>query len=69
MLASKKLMPLEALRALASIYVFLHHTLYTFNLLEKKSFFWYFFNFEQEADIVIFILSGFVMSKSLEKNN
>lgn len=69
MLAAKKLMPLEALRALASIYVFLHHTLYTFDLLEKKSFFWYFFNFGQEAVIIFFILSGFVISKSLEKNN
>ncbi|MDD3597078.1 acyltransferase [Sulfuricurvum sp.] len=69
MKTTKKLLPLEALRALASIYVFLHHTLYTFDLLEKKSFFWYFFNFGQEAVIVFFILSGFVISKSLEKNN
>lgn len=66
---SQKLIPLEALRALASLYVFLHHTLYSFELLEEKSFFWYFFNFGQEAVIVFFILSGFVISNSLEKNN
>lgn len=59
---------LEALRAFAAIYVFFHHTLYTFNILEAKSFFWYFFLFGQEAVILFFILSGYVISLSLYKN-
>lgn len=64
-----KLLPLEALRVIASFYVVLHHSLYTFELLEQKSFFWYFFNFGQEAVIVFFILSGFVISQSLVKHD
>ena len=59
---------LEALRAFSAIYVFLHHTLYTFNLLEQGSLFWYLFLFGQEAVIIFFILSGYVIGLSLEKN-
>lgn len=65
----KKLIPLESLRAFAAIYVFFHHTLYTFELLDFKSLLWYVFLFGQEAVILFFILSGYVISLSLYKNN
>lgn len=60
---------LEALRAFASLYVFFHHTFYNFNILENGSFFWRLFSFGQEAVMVFFLLSGYVISLSMDKNN
>ncbi len=64
-----KIIELESLRALASIYVFFHHTLNQFGLLETGSFFWRLLSFGQEAVMVFFILSGYVISMSMQRNN
>lgn len=65
----KKNYNLEALRAIAAIYVFFHHTFDNFHMLEKGSFFWRLFSFGQEAVIIFFLLSGYVITLSMDKNN
>jgi peptidoglycan/LPS O-acetylase OafA/YrhL len=60
---------LEGLRAFASLYVFFHHTFYNFNILENGSFLWRLFSFGQEAVMVFFLLSGYVITLSMDKNN
>jgi peptidoglycan/LPS O-acetylase OafA/YrhL len=65
----KKNNNLEALRAIAAIYVFFHHTLYNFEILEKGSIIWRLFSFGQEAVIIFFLLSGYVITLSMYKNN
>lgn len=65
----KKNNNLEALRAIAAIYVFFHHTLYNFEILEKGSILWRLFSFGQEAVIIFFLLSGYVITLSMDKNN
>jgi len=65
----KKNYNLEALRAIAAIYVFFHHTLYNFEILEKGSILWRLFSFGQEAVIIFFLLSGYVITLSMDKNN
>lgn len=64
-----KVISLEALRAFASIYVFFHHTLYRFELLEPNTFLWRLFSFGQEAVMIFFLLSGYVIAISLYKND
>lgn len=62
-----KLIELEALRAFASIYVFLHHAFVDYthcNIYIAKLFI-----FGQEAVMVFFLLSGYVISRSMGKNN
>lgn len=65
----KKNNNLEALRAIAAIYVFFHHTLYNFEILDKSSILWRLFSFGQEAVIIFFLLSGYVITLSMDKNN
>ncbi len=65
----KKNYNLEALRAIAAVYVFFHHTFDNFHMLEKGSFFWRLFSFGQEAVIIFFLLSGYVITLSMDKNN
>lgn len=62
-----KIIELEALRGFAAIYVVLHHTLSVFfpsNLLLN-----YLFKFGQEAVMVFFLLSGYVIAMSLDKKH
>ena len=63
-----KIYELEALRGIASIYVLLHHTVFHFNIIEKKSLLGFFFSFGDVAVMAFFLLSGFVISMSLNKN-
>lgn len=55
----KKLMKLEAIRGFAALYVVCHHTLPKSTFIFGKEFF--FFRYGQEAVILFFILSGFVI--------
>lgn len=63
-----KIYELEALRGIASIYVLLHHTVFHFNIIEKTSLIGFFFSFGDVAVMAFFLLSGFVISMSLNKN-
>jgi len=64
-----KILELEALRGLASLYVFFHHTLFSFKIVDKNSLLGILFSFGQEAVMIFFILSGYVIAFSLNKNN
>ena len=59
-----KLRRIEMLRGFCAIYVFLGHFL-LIHLLEKNSAFGFFFRFGQEAVILFFIISGFVIFYSI----
>lgn len=63
----KKLDKLEALRGIAAIYVILHHTLKNGLNLGGIDFS-FIFKFGQEAVILFFILSGFVIEYSFSKS-
>lgn len=65
----QKVQSLEALRALAAIYVLLHHTLFEFGIITQNSIIGFAFKFGQEAVITFFLLSGFVIALSLSKND
>lgn len=62
-----KILELEALRGIASLYVFFHHTLFSFGIIHKNSLIGKFFSFGQEAVMVFFLLSGYVIALSLNK--
>lgn len=64
---SKKLEVLESMRGLAALYVFLGHFLLE-RVLKKESHLGFFLRFGQEAVMVFFILSGFVIYYSLQKH-
>lgn len=49
-----KIYELEALRGIASIYVLLHHTVFHFNIIEKKSLLGFFFSFGDVAVMAFF---------------
>lgn len=61
----KKLLKLEAIRGAAAVYVVFHHTVNSFNLFGYDLSF--IFRFGQEAVILFFILSGFVIEYSFNK--
>jgi len=62
-----KIIELEALRGFAAIYVVLHHTLSVF--FPSNSLLNYLFKFGQEAVMVFFLLSGYVIAMSLDKKH
>ncbi|MEN9336605.1 MAG: hypothetical protein RLZZ500_1592 [Bacteroidota bacterium] len=62
----KKLEKLEAIRGFAALYVVFHH-LFASGLIIGGINFSFLFRFGQEAVILFFILSGFVISYSFEK--
>lgn len=64
-----KILEFEFLRGIAAFYVFFHHTLFQFNIIEKNSFLGIFFSFGQEAVMLFFLLSGYVIALSLIKKN
>lgn len=64
-----KILEFEFLRGIAAFYVFLHHTLFHFNILEKNSTLGKVFSFGQEAVMVFFLLSGYVIALSIIKRN
>ena len=68
MMKKSKILELEALRAIASLYVFFGHALLGLNVLEKSSSYALILRFGQEAVMIFFILSGFVIALSLQKN-
>lgn len=65
----KKILELEALRGGAALYVFFHHTLFSFGLIQKNSFLGIMFSFGQEAVMVFFLLSGYVIAMSMSKRH
>lgn len=65
----KKILELEALRGAASLYVFFHHTLFSFGIIEKNSFLGILFSFGQEAVMIFFLLSGFVIALSISRRH
>ncbi len=62
-----KILEFEFLRGFAAFYVFFHHTIFQFNILEKDSILGKLFSFGQEAVMLFFLLSGYVISLSLLK--
>lgn len=67
MIVNKKLDKLEAIRGFAAIYVIFHHTLKK-GLIFGGIDFSFIFRFGQEAVILFFILSGFVIEYSFSKS-
>ena len=65
-MSKKKLHKLEALRGIAAFYVVLHHTYDVF--LKTSSPYAFLFEFGQEAVILFFILSGFVIEYSFSQS-
>jgi len=51
------------------LYVFFHHTLFSFGILEKNSLLGKIFSFGQEAVMVFFLLSGYVIAMSVSKRH
>ena len=64
-----KILEFEFLRGIAAFYVFFHHTLFQFNIVEKNSLFGKLFSFGQEAVMLFFLLSGYVIALSLIKKD
>ena len=64
-----KILEFEFLRGIAAFYVFFHHTLFQFNIIEKNSLLGRFFSFGQEAVMLFFLLSGYVIALSLIKKD
>jgi peptidoglycan/LPS O-acetylase OafA/YrhL len=62
---NNKLIKLEAIRGFAALYVVFHHTIHQFRILNFDLSF--LFRFGQEAVILFFILSGFVIEYSYSK--
>jgi peptidoglycan/LPS O-acetylase OafA/YrhL len=62
---NNKLIKLEAIRGFAAIYVVLHHTMHQFKIFNLDLSF--LLRFGQEAVILFFILSGFVIEYSFSK--
>lgn len=58
---------LEALRGFASLYIVLHHSITIFFL--PNIFTYHIFKFGQEAVIIFFLMSGFVITMSMHKND
>jgi peptidoglycan/LPS O-acetylase OafA/YrhL len=67
-MAQKKLVKIEALRGFAAFYVVIFH-IYISTTILKGHFFSIFLNFGQEAVIIFFILSGFVIHYSFTLSN
>ena len=65
----KKILELEALRGFAALYVFLHHTLFSFGIIDKNSILGHTFSFGQEAVMVFFLLSGYVIAMSMMRRD
>lgn len=63
-----KLEKLEALRGMAAIYVVLHHSI-PHNLRLEELEIGFLFRFGQEAVILFFLLSGFVINYSFSRGN
>ena len=61
-----KIIELEALRGFAAIYVVLHHSVYVFF---SKTIAYKFFGYGQEAVMIFFLLSGFVIAMSMDKKH
>ena len=61
-----KLIKLEALRGFAALYVVLHHSIHNFQIAGLNLSF--LFRFGQEAVILFFVLSGFVIEYSYSKS-
>ena len=64
-----KILEFEFLRGIAAFYVFFHHTLFQFNIIEKNSLLGKLFSFGQEAVMLFFLLSGYVIALSLIKKD
>lgn len=64
-----KILEFEFLRGIAAFYVFFHHTLFQFNIVEKTSILGKLFSFGQEAVMLFFLLSGYVIALSLIKKD
>ena len=62
-----KILEFEFLRGFAAFYVFFHHTVFQFNIIEKNSILGKLFSFGQEAVMLFFLLSGYVIALSLMK--
>ena len=62
---NNKLIKLEAIRGFAALYVVFHHTIHQFKIFNLDLSF--LFRFGQEAVILFFILSGFVIEYSYSK--
>jgi len=65
----KKLLELEALRGASALYVFLHHTLESLNIREAHPLINKIFLFGQEAVMIFFLLSGYVIALSISRSN
>jgi peptidoglycan/LPS O-acetylase OafA/YrhL len=65
MIQKNKLLELEAIRGMAALYV---TPFLKFCISKKNTFFGLFFRFGQECVMAFFILSGFVIANSLNKN-
>lgn len=63
----KKLNVLEAVRGAAALYVFLVHFIFMY-FIDRTSIFSILFSFGQEAVILFFLMSGFVIQYSYIKN-
>lgn len=68
-MAKQKLLKLEAIRGLASIYVVIYHLFLIGVFITPYSVINNFFRFGQEAVILFFVLSGFVIKYSQEKTS